>query len=170
MERFLLFLIAGPLVGGIPFSLFLLLFASGDPAWPGIAWAAILFAYPFGLIPAGVAGAAFVAITPLRSPGVPTRRRMIQFMVGAGCGILGCAAAATLSAFFGANPLGSGGALLWIMLVPSILSGGVCALLATQGEVEAGALRNLLRANAFGLQLAVVAAVLVGAAVALIVT
>jgi hypothetical protein len=84
----LLFILAGPPFGSLPLVLLLMLRSLVDPTAMGFSIPVLIFSYPFGVLPAALAGVLFILVAP-RLQAVPLYlRHYREFAVGALCGLL----------------------------------------------------------------------------------
>ena len=133
LKAFLLFLFLGPLIGSLPFGVFLFftgLAGSGfyESPGPGVSLFAIYFGYVVGLIPAAMAGAIFVALC---SSPFSAQLRKQPFVLGAISGVLGSVLPLVLW-FMQLDAHASAGfaSAALIFVIPSGLAGGCCAVLS----------------------------------------
>lgn len=147
---FLLFLLVGPPLGALIFVPFLMHVDHGglaDPAGLVVGYAIFaIFSYPFGLLPAGLAGGLFLLVAPHlhNMPIYPARFR--AFMVGALCGLL---AAVVFSFIFNsfANTLGRADfkSQIIFFLIPGFVGGGICGQLSQRLLLNPSACPQLSR-------------------------
>ena len=119
MSPFGVFVVLGPILGALPYiALFLI-------TWRAAALFVAIWFYPCGIIPAVIAGAAFRLL--LKRVNLQNRK-VWTFIAGAMCGVCGCLP--ILGALLVAPGTGGGGVAA-MFLAPSVLSGGLCGLIAT---------------------------------------
>jgi hypothetical protein len=124
------FALIGPAVGAVPFLITILTLAAfhGDAQGILMALGALVVAYTYGLIPAAVCGLLFLWIVG-RHPHVVNRAASVAW-VGAVAGFFSSLPLAAWVFLFTEKVLAYDHALMAVaFLVPSIISGAVCAVL-----------------------------------------
>lgn len=131
IKTFLLFVVAAPPIAAIPLAVLLTISRPTDPQGLGLGILALLFSYPIGVVPAGVAGATFILLNHWlnREKSLPSSQRI--FLLGACCGIVGILFLFALFIVISTDtPQSSIGSLALFFLPLGFLSGGICGVLS----------------------------------------
>lgn len=144
MKVLLLFVLLGPVIGGMPMA-----FLGAALMGAGVGLVVIVFSYLFGLVPAAMAGVFFVVGIRL-FPSVMQHEPMLRgFCFGLVAGFLG-----VISILLPALVLGTestkelaSGSFGWTMVLFGSFSGGVCGVLAARIRAPKSPLKVLAEAE-----------------------
>ena len=166
VRAFAVFLIAGPLIGAIPFAALFFALGVRDPIGPGLGFMPLILAYPIGIVPAAIAGAIYPTALA-RLNGAPSTSKLNIVFIGALCGLAGSVPLITLlMAFLPRIDVRLLSLPVLLVGIPAIISGGACALLALDGGTPIKRVFRWLMSER--LQIAVLVAVLFSALIVLV--
>jgi len=126
IKTLLLFIVAAPPIGAIPLAVLLTIVN------PGLGILSLVFSYPIGVVPAGVAGATFILISSKLKEKKWLLEKKNVFLLGACCGVVGMLFLLTLFSFISDSTSGSSAVISLSIPLLSLgfISGGVCGVLS----------------------------------------
>lgn len=127
LKPLFVFIVAGPPLGALPLALlFLVHDVLEKQEFSGMVFLILLFAYPFGICPAAIAGLIYLWMLPRMQQNQKQFSAFYHFSVGACCGLIGSLLFLLLIHSDALEDFEWSES--WVMIVGSI-AGGCCALL-----------------------------------------